>query len=346
MFGRILNKNQKSTTIFKNGNNVILNFNSKHDIGDIVNSKDELLFKCSNHAPLKKLQETFEYYNKKMRFIEKIKEFFKSRGYREVTTRKLKREIVKEPNISYIKTPYGYLASSPEVEIKKLLCLGFDKLFELCYAYRDDFEDKLHMKEFLILEWYRSLSTPQEINEEFVELIKHLNGASILKYKNHQIDLNRIEFVTYKELFEKYVSVDIDNFDKEKEKKMYGIDGTEDKNEILDAIFSLKIQKHLGVDHPTVVYDFPKERAALSRIENGYAKRYELYIATLELSNCYSEETNPNEIKKRFEEVDSEFIRALGFGMPPTSGIAVGVDRLFMLLNNLNSIEEPKWLSF
>lgn len=345
MYGRILNKSQKSTTIFENGNCISLNFCSKHNTGDIVNSKDELLFKCTNHTPLKKLQETFEYYNKKIGFLEKIKEFFKERGYREVITKKLKKEIVKEPNISYIKTPYGYLASSPEVEIKKLLCLGFDKLFEICYAYRDDFEDGLHKKEFLILEWYRALATPIEINREFVELIKHLNGGSVVKYRDYRVDLDKIEFVTYKELFKKYASLDIEDFDKEAEKKKHNIDGTNDKNEILDAIFSLKIQKHLGIYHPTVVHDFPKERAALSKIENGYAKRYELYIATLELSNCYLEETDPGEIKRRFKEIDSEFVKALEFGMPPTSGIAVGVDRLFMVLNSLDSIEEPKWLS-
>ncbi len=343
MFGRILNKNQKSTTIFENGNSTKLNFKSKHDIGDIINSNDELLSKCTNHAPLKKLQETFEYYNKKIEFVEKIKEFFKKRGYREVITKKLKKEIIKEPNIFYIKTPHGYLASSPEIEIKKLLCLGFDKLFELCYAYRDDFEDNLHKKEFLMLEWYRVLATPYDINEEFVELIKYLNGKDTIQYKGYNVNLNKIEYKSYRELFETHASLDIEDFDMEKAKNTYNIDGTNDKNEILDAIFSLKIQRHLGVNHPTVVYDFPKERAALSKIENGYAKRYELYIATMELSNCYLEETDPRDIKNRFKEIDSEFVKALEFGMPPTSGVAVGVDRLFMLLNNLNSIDEPKW---
>ena len=343
MFGRIIKKDRKSTTIFSNGKITTLNFKSKHSLGDIIDTNDSIITTCKNTQFLRRFNSMYDYYNKKQQFIEEIKEYLKNRGYREVTTKKLKRKILKEPNISYIKTPYGYLASSPEIEIKKLLCLGFDRLFELNFAYRDDFEDSLHKKEFLILEWYKALGNPKEINEEFLELIKTLNKKNVLKYKNYRIDLSKIEYISYRELFIKYTSIDVENIDAEQIKKAYGIIGTDDKFEILDAIFSLKIQKHLGIEHPIVVYNFPKERAALAKIENNYAKRYELYIATLELSNCYLEETDYNSIKNRFNETDNEFLKALEFGMPKTSGIAVGVDRLFMLLNNFSSIEEPKW---
>ncbi len=343
MFGRIINKNQKSTTIFKDGKRHTLLFKSKHNTGDIIDSQDTLLTQCKNPEPLKKLTQIYNYYNKKLSFIEEIKEFLKKRGYREVLTKKLKREIIKEPNINYIKTPYGYLASSPELELKKLLCLGFDKLFELNFAYRDDLEDNLHRKEFLILEWYRTLSSPEDINKELIELIKHLNGGNTISYNGLLVNLDKIEYITYRELFSKYLSIDIESADTSRLKAEFGVEGTEDRLEILDAIFSLHIQKHLGVKHPTVVYSFPKERAALARVSGGWALRYELYIATLELSNCYLEETDVEIIKNRFKTLDKSFLSALEFGMPPTSGIAVGVERLFMLLNNLNTIEEPQW---
>lgn len=343
MFGRIINKNQKSTTIFKDGKTHTLPFKSKHNPGDIIDSQDTLLAQCKNPKPVGNLLELFSYYNKKLKFIEKIKEFLKERGYREVLTRKLKKEIVKEPNINYIKTPYGYLASSPELEIKKLLCLGFDKLFELNFAYRDDFEDNLHRKEFLILEWYRNLASPEEINAELIEMVKFLNGGESLIYNGFTVDLGKVDYITYRELFLKYLYIDIENADPKKLKADFGVEGTDDRWEVLDAIFSLHIQQFLGVKHPTVVYNFPKERAALARVSGGWALRYELYIANLELSNCYSEETDAETIKKRFDIVDSSFLKALELGMPPTSGIAVGVERLFMLLNNLTTIEEPQW---
>ena len=343
MFGRIIKKNQKSTTIFKDGKTYTLPFRSKHNTGDIVDSQDTLLSPCKNPERVGTLLETYDYYNKKLIFIEKIKGFLKDRGYREVLTKKLKKEIIKEPNIHYIKTPYGYLASSPELEIKKLLCLGFDKLFELNFAYRDDLEDNLHKKEFLILEWYRNLASPKEINAELIEMIKYLNGGDTIHYNGFKINLEKVEYIPYKELFLRYLSLDIESSDTEKLKRDFGIEGTDNKLEILDAIFSLHIQQFLGIKHPTVVYNFPAKRAALARVSGEWALRYELYIASLELSNCYLEETDPETIKRRFNTVDSSFLEALEFGMPPTSGIAVGVERLFMLLNNLNGIEEPQW---
>lgn len=343
MFGRIVNKTQKSTTIFQNGKSYNLPFKSKHNIGDIIDSKDTLLADCKNHTLLDKFNKIYEYYNKKLNFLEKIKDFLKNKGYREVVTSKLKKEIVKERNINYIKTPYGYLSSSPEIEMKKLLCLGFDKLFELNPAYRNDPEDNLHSREFLILEWYESLAKPEEINQEFVELIKFLNGGSLLRYRDYTVNLGRVDYITYRELFKKHLSIDIEKADFEKLKREFNIYGSDDPSDIMDAIFSLHLQKHLGTNNPTIVYDFPSQRAALAKIENGWAKRYELYIATVELSNCYLEETDPENIKARFEEADSAFLRALELGMPPTSGIAVGIDRLFMLLNNLSSIKDIKW---
>ncbi len=346
MFGRIIKKNQKSTTIFSSGKTKKLDFCSKHNVGDIITVDDKLLTRCKSADLLNNLMNTYCNYNKKIEFIEKIKDYLKKKGYREVITKKLKKGLVKEQNINYIKTNRGYLASSPEVEIKKLLCLGFDKLFELNYVYRDDIEDRFHLKEFLLLEWYRALATPEEINEEFLGLIKHLNNKSTINYMGYDVDLEKLEYKSYAELFMEHLSIDINDADVVKLKKEFNIYGTNDKIEILDAIFSLKIQDKLGLNYPTVVYDFPKERAALAKVESGKAKRFEMYIATVELSNCYLEETDPNKLKKYLEINDEDFIKAMEFGMPPTSGIAVGVDRLFMVINNKSSIQGNVWQNF
>ncbi|WP_025209324.1 amino acid--tRNA ligase-related protein [Hippea sp. KM1] len=338
MFGRIVKKDKKSTTLLINNRTVSLPFETKHSEGDIIDDKDNLLLRCKNKRPLKSLKENLAYYTQKFSILKAIREFFSNRGFIEVLTPKLKDEIIHEANINYIETPAGFLASSPEVEIKKLLSLGFDKLFELSFAYRDDHKDRLHKKEFIILEWYEVLAKPKQIIERLIELIKHLNGSDKLKYRGLSIDLNRIEYIPYKEAFERFAGIDIEREEKETLKKRFGIEGSLNRWEIADAIFGLRIEKKLGTEHPVVIYNFPKERAALARIENGYAKRFELYIAGVELANCYDEENDPNRIRERFNDVDEYFIEALEFGIPPTSGIAVGIDRLIMILLNRDSI--------
>ncbi|WP_022669609.1 amino acid--tRNA ligase-related protein [Hippea alviniae] len=338
MFGRIVKKTANSTLIFSEGKTVKLNFASRHDLGDIIDENDTLLTKCQNRDKLQSLKNERDYYIQKFEIIKRIKEFFFKESFTEVITPKLKKERISETNINLLDTKAGILAPSPEVELKKLLTLGVEKIFELNFAYRDDFEDNLHKKEFLMLEWYRALAEPEDIIFDFSSMVKYLNGSDILKYKGFEIDLNKVSYISYKDAFLYHCNINIEKTESSKLKESFSIEGTDDKLEILDAIFSLKIEKELGKDCIEVIYDFPKERAALSKIKNGYAKRYEIYIAGIELGNCYLEENNFEEIKRRFGFQDREFMEYMAFGMPPASGIAVGIDRLIMILLNKDKI--------
>ncbi len=338
MFGRIVKKTTKSTFIFTNGKTVKLNFVSRHKLGDIIDENDTLLTRCLNENRFRNLKKEQSYYTQKFEIIKRIKEFFSKEGFTEAITPKLKRERISETNINLLKTSAGTLAPSPEVELKKLLTLGFDKIFELNFAYRDDFEDKLHKKEFLMLEWYRTLKEPEDIILDFSNMVKYLNGSDILRYKSLKIDLNKVSYISYKDAFDYYCGIDIEKAEISQLKKRFSIEGTDDKLEILDAIFSLKIEKKLGKKCIEVIYDFPKERAALSKIINGYAKRYEIYLAGIELGNCYLEENDFEELRRRFGFQDRNFMDYMAFGMPPASGIAVGIDRLIMILLRKNSI--------
>ncbi len=338
LYGRIVKVNKKSTLIWNDGRYIELNFVSSHSIGDIIDAQDNLITKCYLEYEHEKDRQVFNRIKNKFLYIKNIEKFFDNMGFVEVFTRKLKNHILRENNISLMKTPYGYLAPSPEVEIKKLIALGFNKVFELCFAYRDDYEDALHKKEFLILEWYRPLETYKKIIDDFIAMIKYLNKGDILRYHNLNINLNKVEFVRYDSLLREFADIDVWNIDIERVKNKFNIEGRVDKIELLDAVFALKVEKHLGLKYPVVVYDFPYQRAALSKIENGYAKRFETYIAGIELSNCYSEENNYGEIVKRFENTDEEFFDAMKKGIPGMAGIAVGVDRLIMLLENETSI--------
>ena len=338
VYGRILKVGKKSTLLWINGQRVELGFTSKHKIGDIIDENDNLITECKEIYDNKQNKEHFKRLKKKFDYLKKIRRFFEKKGFLEVVTPKLKNSILQEENISLMKTPYGYLAPSPEVEIKKLISIGFDKVFELCFAYRNDEINSLHKREFLILEWYRPLETHKEIINDFIELIKYLNSKSSLEYLDLFIDLEKIEYIEYKTLFERFVGIDIEKFDPLEVKQSFNIVGDVNRLDILDALFSLKIEKNLGFKHPVVVYNFPKERAALAKIENGYAKRFETYIAGVELANCYDEENIYENIKNRFENSDKEFFKAMKIGIPAMSGIAVGVERLIMLLENDTSV--------
>lgn len=338
VFGRIVKVDKKSTLLWNNGKYYNLNFVSSHSIGDIVDKNDNLITECHIRYNHEKDKREFEIFKRRFLYLRRIRQFFDNLGFLEVSTPKLKKSILNETNISAMKTPYGYLTPSPETEIKKLISLGFDKVFELCFAYRNDFQNSLHKKEFLILEWYRAMEKPQKIVDDFLGLIKYLNNSDTLLYRDLAINLNRIDYITYKELFLKYADINIDDFSPTKIKKNFNIEGEVDRLEVLDAVFGLKIEKNLGMNNPVVVYNFPAPRAALSKIEKGYAQRYELYIAGIELSNCYNEENSYAVIKKRFENRDKKFFEAMKKGIPSASGIAVGVDRVIMLLLNLSEI--------
>lgn len=339
VIGRIIKINKKSTLLWHNGKTYTLNLKTKHNIGDIIDENDNLITKCFINYNHDNNLNQYNYFKKKFEYIKLTRRFFEERGFLETATNKLKESTIDEANIDKIKTPYGYLVTSPEVEIKKLLSIGFDKLFELNFAYRDDFENNLHKKEFLMLEWYRNFAKPKDIIKDFIDLIKFLHPkSSILHYQDFKIDLNKIEFVSYNKLFKQYAQIDINNFDDEIISDKFCISGYENKLELLDAVFALKIERNLGVKHPVVVYNFPKQRAALSKIANGYAKRYEVYIAGIELGNCYDEENDYQKLIKRFNNKDKEFFKYMAQGIPNTSGIAVGFERLIMLLENLTSL--------
>jgi len=340
--GRIIKKTGNSTVIFSNGRLFSLPFVSKHNTGDIIDLKDNLLNNCLNTKPLNILKKAHEYYTKKFRFLKSIRDFFTKEGFIEVYTPKLKKNIIIEPNINYIKTANGILAPSPEVEIKKLLSLGFDKIFELCWVYRDDMKDNLHKQEFLMLEFYEVLSKPYEIINRLIKLIKYISDESF----KGRYNLDTVEYIEYKEAFKRFANLDTDKTDLEKLKIEFNIEGDVSIDEILDLIFGLKVEKQLGKTHPMVIYNFPAGRASLAKVIDNKTQRYEFYLGGVELANCYLEQIDAKLIEERFC-CDEVFFKAMEFGLPPLSGIAVGVERLFMVLEGFDGIlEEWIWQNF
>ncbi|MCV2506131.1 MAG: elongation factor P--(R)-beta-lysine ligase [Candidatus Lightella neohaematopini] len=294
---------------------------------------------------------------KRAKLIKKIRKFFECRNYIEVETPLLSNKTTTNVYITPFETKLInnnhkklYLISSPEFHMKRLLCAGMNKIFQLCHSFRNGEIGKYHNPEFTILEWYRKNCNMYDIMLETNELLK-----SIIKYK-------KPEFVSYQNVFIKYTNIDPLNVNKEKinkfllERKLtYLFNNNYD--DIIQLIFSLFIIPKLGLENPIFVYHFPIYQAELARVNNKNNKivdRFEVYFKGIELSNGCYELVNAKEQLKRFmyeykkinnnkleRYVDKRLVLALKYGrISNCSGVALGIDRLIMLALKINNLKK------
>ncbi|MCV2524617.1 MAG: elongation factor P--(R)-beta-lysine ligase [Candidatus Lightella neohaematopini] len=294
---------------------------------------------------------------KRAKLIRKIRKFFEYRNYVEVETPSLSNGTITNVNIipfetKLINNNYKklYLISSPEFHMKRLLCVGMNKIFQLCHSFRNGEIGKYHNPEFTILEWYRKNCNMNSIMLETDTLLK-----LILKYK-------KSEFISYQNIFIKHTNIDPLNLDKEKINKFllknkltHLFDNN--YNNVIQLIFSLVIIPKLGLESPVFVYHFPTYQAELACINNKnneIADRFEVYFKGIELSNGCYELINAKEQLKRFmyefkkvisnklkRYIDKKLVLALKYGnISNYSGVALGVDRLIMLALKINSLKE------
>jgi elongation factor P--(R)-beta-lysine ligase len=282
-----------------------------------------------------------------------IRSFFKDQGFHEVSTPILVPIPSIEPNLEVFETELrtskglkrkGYLEMSPEFSIKKLLAAGIGNCFEITKCFRNEEEvSALHNPEFTMLEWYRVGADYRDIMKDFESLFLKIAGKDKLVYQGQTYDLTTPwPRISFEEAFAKYAG-----------KKIGDV-----KDEDFYKIFFNEIEPKLRESKkPAIIYDYPVSQAALARKKASdprFAERFEVFLAGVELGNCFSELTDATEQKKRFEAdlaerkrmgkadypIDEDLIEALKEGLPPVSGIAVGVDRLVMLAANVPTIAE------
>ena len=302
---------------------------------------------------IKENPEILKRYLVREKVVDTIRSFFKKRGFREVFTPILVPVPSIEPNLevfqSELRTASGlkrraYLIMSPEYSIKKLLAAGIGNCFEITKCFRNEEEvSLLHNPEFTMLEWYRVGADYREIVEDFENLFLEIIGKEKLIYQGETYDLNlpwpRISF---REAFKKYANRNIE----------------EVKDEDFYKIFFNQVEPKLKeFQKPVILYDYPISQASLSRPKKEdarFAERFEVFLAGIELGNCFSELTDPTEQAKRLRRdlalrrvqgktkygIDRDFLKALKVGLPASAGIAVGVDRLIMLAADVPSISD------
>ncbi len=316
-------------------------------------------------------------YEDRITIIRLIREFFWSQGFVETDTPLAVRYASQEPYLNpvplTITHPRGekhrfYLRTSPEYALKKLLCAGLTKIFEIGKCFRDE-EDfgGTHNPEFTMIEWYRVPGTYQEIMDEMENLFKYVgHGLKIkdLRFKNRTITLpEKWDRMSMKEVWKKFTSINLDNnltseqLSNTARDRGYQVTRSDAYEDIFFKIFLNEIEPHLGLERPVFVYDYPAHMSSLSRlseVDPRYAERFECYIGGLELCNAFGELTDANEQSRRLEQdkalrqtlgketwpVDPDFIAALRSGLAPAGGIALGVDRMVVLFTGAKDINE------
>ena len=307
---------------------------------------------------------------KRTKITNSIRDFFNAKGYLEVETPVLRpipggaqaRPFITHHNALDIPL---YLRIANELYLKRLIVGGMDGVYEFSKDFRNEGMDKSHNPEFTVMELYvayKDYFWMMETTEKLLDKIcNDVNHSSKVIFENEEIDFKPpYPRVPIYEAIKKYTSFDISKMDiieLRKTAKKLGVetDDSMGKGKIIDAIFGDKCEKHFK--QPTFIINYPKEMSPLTkqhRKEPKLTERFELIVNGSELANAYSELNDPIDQRARFEEqlelskkgddeamfIDHDFLRALEYGMPPTSGIGIGIDRLTMLLTNNTSIQE------
>ena len=276
-----------------------------------------------------------------------IRLFFLEHGYLEVETPVVVKTPAMELHIDACPAGKGYLRTSPELHMKRLLCAGYGRIFQIGPCFRSGERGNLHNPEFTMLEWYRAQADYMDILAETKDLLwyvaKTCLGKMTFERNARTIDLGA-EWLSFSvsEYFEKFAG--------------WNPAASFDERRFDDDLVNC-IEPHLPKDRPVVLRDYPAEAAALARLKTDnrrLAERWELYLGGMEIANAFSELTDAAEQRKRFEEcaqkrlamgkeayeLDGEFLAALETGMPSCAGIALGLDRLVMLFAGADSLDD------
>ncbi|EJG2325507.1 lysine--tRNA ligase [Elizabethkingia anophelis] len=259
-----------------------------------------------------------------------------------------------------------YLRIANELYLKRLIVGGFDGVYEFSKNFRNEGMDRTHNPEFTAMEIYVAYKDYNWMMDFTEKLLEHcaiaVNGTSKATFGEHEIDFKApYPRVSMTEAIQKYTGYDITGKTEEELRafaKSIGleVDETMGKGKLIDEIFGEKCEGNFI--QPTFITDYPVEMSPLTkkhRSQEGLTERFELMVCGKEIANAYSELNDPIDQRERFEEqlrlsekgddeagqfIDEDFLRALEYGMPPTSGLGIGMDRLIMFLTNNPSIQE------
>jgi lysyl-tRNA synthetase class 2 len=266
-----------------------------------------------------------------------------------------------------------FLHTSPEFAAKKLLAAGESRIFDFARVFRNRERGPLHAPEFTMLEWYRAREDYRVVIEDCLRLVSlaaSTTGAGTLSYKDRTASATaEPEWLTVADAFTRYASIDLlatltpepnrDALAHAAQAQGIKVAADDTWSDVFSRVLVERVEPHLGQGRATVLYEYPRVEAALARAtphDPRVAERFELYICGVELANGFGELTDPVEQRARFEAemrekervygerypIDEDFLAALAH-MPPASGVALGFDRLVMLVTGANHIDKVMW---
>ena len=297
---------------------------------------------------------------KRAAIMAEIRRFFADRGVLEVETPCMSQATVTDIHLFPFETRFVgpghsqglnlYLMTSPEYHMKRLLAAGCGPVFQLCRSFRNEEMGRHHNPEFTMLEWYRPHFDMYRLMNEVDDLLQQI------------LDCKPAETLSYQFVFQEYVGLDPLSVTRQElveaaRKHNFMADEDEDRDTLLQFLFSEVVEPKIGQEAPVAVYHFPSSQAALAQLspeDSRVAERFEFYYKGLELANGFHELTDAREQQHRFEqdnrlrekaglpqrEIDHRLLAALQAGIPNTSGVALGVDRLIMIALGAESIKE------
>lgn len=299
---------------------------------------------------------------KRAAIMAEIRRFFADRGVLEVETPCMSQATVTDIHLVPFETRFVgpghsqgmnlWLMTSPEYHMKRLLVAGCGPVFQLCRSFRNEEMGRYHNPEFTMLEWYRPHYDMYRLMNEVDDLLQQV------------LDCPAAESLSYQQAFLRYLEIDPLSADKTQLREVAAkldlsnvADTEEDRDTLLQLLFTFGVEPNIGKEKPTFVYHFPASQASLAQIsteDHRVAERFEVYYKGIELANGFHELTDAREQQQRFEQdnrkraarglpqhpIDQNLIEALKVGMPDCSGVALGVDRLVMLALGAETLAE------
>ena len=316
-----------------------------------------------------------EIFLRRSQIISQIRSFLESRGYLEVET-PMMQPLAGGATARPFKTFHEalsiplFLRIAPELYLKRLIVGGFDRVYEINRNFRNEGISTQHNPEFTMLEFYQAYSNYEDLmnlTEEMLrQIVQNMTGGGLqVTFGGNAIDFGKFARYSLVESIRKFWKgndppLPEDLVDRDRLIALSGRIGLEFEpdqgwGKLLGGLFQHTVEEHLI--QPTFIYDFPVELSPLSKVKDEdprFAERFELFVGGLEIANAYSELNDPEEQKKRFaeqvearargdseaHEMDEDYLRALRYGMPPTAGEGIGIDRLTMVLTDSDSIRE------